>query len=332
MANEDFGGAEKAAILLLAFGEEISAEIFKHLNEFEIKRIGTAMSRLGRLEQGVVDDIMVEFNNIMKDNTQFIYGGSEYTKKVLGTAFKGSDSEELIDQISLSSSSLESLEMLDPKSLAGFIRNEHPQTIALILAHLESTKFADTLKFLPEAMHVEIVYRVANIESVAPELIEEIDEFIRKEANSLSSVSSDKLGGVRSVADILNVVDKSIETGLVDGLEERDAELAEDVRKLMFVFDDLARLDNKSIQELIKSVSNDKWKIALKSASDAVKDLVFKNLSKRAGEMLKEDMEALGPVKLSDVEAVHLEIIQVCKKLEAEGKVLISSEAGAFVS
>lgn len=328
---QNFTGAQKAAILLLSFGEEISAEIFKHLNEFEIKRIGTSMSRLGRLEEEVVDEVILEFYGILQQHKQFFYGGSEYTKKVLGAAFKGGEAEELIDQLSLASATLESLSMIDPRTLAGFIRNEHPQTIALILAHLDPIKFAETLKVLPESLHVEVLFRVANLDAVAPEIIDEIDEVLRQEVQAMGSISTDKIGGVNSVADMLNVMDKATEEELLDGLEERDPDLAEQIRKLMFVFDDLAKLDEKSIQEVVKSVSQDKWRVALKTASDPVKDLVFKNMSERAATMLAEDMEAMGAVKLSDVEAVQYEILQVCRKLEEEGKIVISAEAGAYV-
>ncbi|MBI2601417.1 MAG: flagellar motor switch protein FliG [Deltaproteobacteria bacterium] len=328
---QTFNGAQKAAILLLSFGEEISAEIFKHLNEFEIKRIGTSMSRLGRLEEDVVDEVILEFYGILQQHKQFFYGGSEYTKKVLGTAFKGGEAEELIDQLSLASATLESLSMIDPRTLAGFIRNEHPQTIALILAHLDPVKFAETLKVLPESLHVEVLFRVANLDAVAPEIIDEIDEVLRQEVQAMGSISTDKLGGVNSVADMLNVMDKATEEELLDGLEERDPDLAEQIRQLMFVFDDLAKLDDKSIQEVVKSVPQDKWRVALKTASDPVKDLVFKNMSERAATMLQEDMEAMGAVKLADVEAIQYEILQVCRKLEEEGKVVISAEAGAYV-
>ena len=331
MASANFTGAQKAAILLLSFGEEISAELFKHLNEFEIKRIGTAMSRIGRLEEDVVDEIVLEFYEIIQQNKQFFYGGSEYTRKVLGSAFKGGEAEELIDQLALSSSSLESLSMIDPRALAGFIRNEHPQTIALILAHLDQNRFAETLKHLPESLHVEVLYRIANIDSVAPELIDEIDDVIRQEVQSLGSVATDKLGGIESVAGMLNVIDKGTENELLDGLEERDPDLAEEIRKLMFVFDDLAKLDDKGMQELIKAVSTDKWKLALKSASEPVKELVFKNLSERAAEMLREDMEAMGAIKLSDVETVQLEILQTCRKLEEEGKLILAADSAAYV-
>lgn len=331
MGIHNYSGSQKAAILLLSFGEEISSEIFKNLNEFEIKRIGTAMSRLGRLEEEIVDDIIQEFYEIIQQNKQFFYGGSDYTKKIIGSAFKGGEAEELIDQLSLSSANLDSLELIDPRTLAGFIRNEHPQTIALILAHLEPTKMGETLKLLPEALHTEILLRVANLDAVAPELIDEIEDVLRQEVQAMGSISTDKLGGVESIADMLNLIDKSTEEEMLDNLEERDPDLAEEIRQLMFVFDDLVKLDDNSIQELIKNVPNDKWKIALKTSSESVRELVFKNMSQRAADMLTEDMEAMSAVKLADVEAVQFEILQVTRKLEEEGKVIIAGGDSTYV-
>ena len=331
MGIHNYSGSQKAAILLLSFGEEISSEIFKNLNEFEIKRIGTAMSRLGRLEENIVDDIIQEFYEILQQNKQFFYGGSDYTKKIIGSAFKGGEAEDLIDQLSLSSANLDSLELIDPRTLAGFIRNEHPQTIALILAHLDPTKMGETLKLLPEALHTEILLRIANLDAVAPELIDEIEDVLRQEVQSMGSISTDKIGGVEAIADMLNLIDKSTEEEMLDNLEERDPDLAEEIRQLMFVFDDLVKLDDRSVQELIKNVPNDKWKIALKTSSESVRELIFRNMSKRAADMLTEDMEAMSAVKLSDVEAVQFEILQITRKLEEEGKVIIAGVDSTYV-
>ena len=325
MANHSaFTGSQKAAILLLSFGEEISSEIFKNLNEFEIKRIGTAMSRLGRLEQEIVDQVILEFYEILQKHKQFFYGGSDYTRKIIGSAFKGSEAEQLLDQLSVTSATLDALELMDSRTLAGIIRNEHPQTIALILAHLDPMKFGETIRMLPESLHTEILLRVANLESVTPDLIDEIDDVLRSEIQSMGSITTDKIGGVESVANMLNLIDKATEEEMLENLEERDPDLAEEIRQLMFVFDDLSSLDDRSIQEVIKNIPNEKWMVALKSASDSVKNLIFKNMSQRAAEMLKEDMDAMPAVKLSDVEVAQYEVLQITRKLEEEGKIAIN--------
>jgi flagellar motor switch protein FliG len=326
VATNKYTGAQKAAILLLSFGEEIAAEIFRNMTEFEIKRIGTAMSRLGRLDQDVVDEVMLEFYGILQQNRKFFYGGSEYTMKVIGNAFKGGDADEIIDQLQLgSTANLDSLELIDPRTLATFIRNEHPQTIALILAHLEPKKCGEALKLLPDSLHTEILLRIANLDSVAPEIIEEIDDVLRTEIQAMGSIHTQKIGGVEPLAEMLNLIDKATEEQILDNLEERDPDLADQIRQLMFTFDDLVKVDDRGIQELIKNVNNDKWKIALKTSSEAVRELVFKNMSERAAKMLREDMEAMSAVKLSDVEKLQFEVVQMARKLESEGKIIIAS-------
>jgi flagellar motor switch protein FliG len=330
MANAKYTGAQKAAILMLSFGEEISAEIFKSMTEFEIKRIGTAMSRLGRLDNDVVDQIMMEFYGIIQQNKKFFYGGNEFTKKVIGTAFKGGEADELIEQLALGSqANLDSLELIDPRSLANFIRNEHPQTVALILAHLDNKKCGEVLKLLPESIHTEVLIRIANLDAVQPEIIDEIDDVLRQEVNAMGTVATQKIGGVEPIAGMLNLMDKASAEQLLDNFEERDPDLAEQIRQLMFVFDDLVKIDDRGIQELIKNVNNDKWKIALRTGSESVKELVFKNMSERAAVMLREDMEASGAVKLSDVEAAQLEVINIARKLEGEGKIVIQGGGDA---
>lgn len=332
MATNKYTGAQKAAILLLSFGEEISAEIFKHMTEFEIKRIGGAMSRLGRLEQDIVDEIILEFYEILQKNNKFFYGGNEFTKNVIDNAFKGGDADELIESLSLgSSANLDALELIDSRTLANFVRNEHPQTIALILSHLDPKKMGEVLKQIPEALHTEVILRVARLEAVAPEIIDEIDDVLRNEIQALGSVSTTKIGGVEPLAEMLNLIDKATEEQILDNLEERDPDLAEEIRQLMFVFDDLVKIDDRGIQELIKNVSNDKWKIALKTASESVTELIFKNMSDRAAKMLKEDMEAMSAVKLSDVEESQFEVVQIARKLEEEGKIIIATGDSTFV-
>ena len=333
MATNKFSGAQKAAILMLSFGEDISAEIFKNMTEFEIKRIGTAMSRLGRLDQEIVDEIMLEFYEILQQNKKFFYGGNDFTKKVIGSAFKGGEADDIIEQLSLgSNANLDSLELIDPRTLANFIRNEHPQTMALILAHLDSKKCGDALKLMPDGLHTEILIRMANLDAVQPEIIDEIDDVLRQEVQAMGSVSTQKIGGVEPIAEMLNLMDKATEEQILDNLEERDPDLAEQIRQLMFVFDDIVKIDDRGIQEIIKNVNNEKWKIALRTAAEAVKELVFKNMSERAAQMLREDMEAMSAVKLSDIENIQMEIIGITRKLESEGKIIIASGGdSAFV-
>jgi flagellar motor switch protein FliG len=325
VANK-FSGPQKAAILLLAFGEEISAEIFKQMTEFEIKRIGSAMSRLGRIDSEVIDEVMEEFYVVLQSNKKFFFGGNEFTKRLIESAFKDSEAKEMVDELSLeSAATLESLELIDPKTLANFLRSEHPQTIALILAHLEPKKFGETLKLLPESLHTELILRIANLEAVSPDIIDEIDDVLRNEIQRMGNVTSQQIGGIEPVVEMLNLMDKATEENILDRLEERDPDLSEQIRKLMFVFDDLVKIDDRGVQAILREVKPDQLKLALKTSSEAVRDLIFRNMSQRAAETLREEMENAAPAKLSDVEAAQFQIVQVARRLNEEGKIVISS-------
>ena len=321
-----YSGPQKAAILLLAFGEEISSEIFKQMSEFEIKRVGSAMSRLGRVDGDIIDEVMNEFYTLLQSNKKYFSGGNDFTKKLISSAFKGTQADSMIEELSLeSSANLEALELIDSKTLANFLRPEHPQTIALILAHLEPKKFGETLKLLPESLHTELILRIAHLEAVSPELIDEIDDVLRSEIQSMGSISSQQIGGIEPIVEMLNLLDKASEENILDRLEERDPDLAEQVRKLMFVFDDLVKIDDKGIQAILREVKGDRLKLALKTASEAVKELIFKNMSQRAAENLREEMQNAAPAKLADVEGAQFEIVQVARRLADEGKIVIST-------
>ena len=330
--GRSFSGVQKTAILLLSFGEEISADIFKHLTEYEIKRIGTAMGRLGRLEESEVQDTIDEFYQILQQDKQFFYGGIDYTRKVLSGAFKGNEGEDLIDELDISGANLNSLDNIDAKTLAGFLRNEHPQTIALILSHLDAKKMSDTLKLMPEVLHTEILVRIANLDSINPELIEEVESVLKQEVAANTNFSMNRLGGSDHVANMLNLVDKQSEEEFLEALEEKDPELAEQIRQLMFVFDDLINLDDRGAQELIKEVPNENWMLSLRTASEGVRELIFKNMSDRAAKMLREDMEVMGAVKVSEVDGAQQEVLQIAKKLEEEGKLFFQVVVKFFLN
>ncbi len=332
MHNEEFHvavkytGPQKAAILLLAFGEEISSEIFKHMTEFEIKRVGSAMSRLGRIDSDSIDAVMQEFYVILQSNKKYFLGSNDFTRKLIQTAFKNDQANTLIDELSLqSNATLESLELIDPKTLANFLRNEHPQTMALILAHLNPKAFGETLKLLPESLHTELILRVASLESVSPEIIDEIDDVLRNEIQKLGNVTSSKVGGIDPIVEMLNLMDKATEENILDRLEERDPDLAESIRKLMFTFDDLVKIDDRGIQTVLREVKPEMLKLALKTASENVKDLIYRNMSQKAAENLKEEMSVMGPAKITEVEAAQFGIVQIARRLSEEGKIMIAS-------
>ncbi len=321
-----FTGPQKAAILLLAFGEEISAEIFKHMTEFEIKRVGSAMSRLGRIDSDAMDLVMDEFYTILQSNKKYFLGSNDFTRRLIQSAFRNDEANSLIDELSLqSNATLESLELIDPKTLANFLRSEHPQTMALILAHLDPKKFGETLKLLPESLHTELILRVAGLESVSPEIIDEIDDVLRNEIQKLGNVTSSKVGGIDPIVEMLNLMDKATEENILDRLEERDPDLAENIRKLMFTFDDLVKIDDRGIQTILREVKPEVLKLALKTGSEIVKDLIYRNMSQKAAENLKEELSIMGPAKISDVEQAQFAIVQTARRLSEEGKIMIAS-------
>ncbi|MFA7613955.1 MAG: flagellar motor switch protein FliG, partial [Candidatus Caldatribacteriota bacterium] len=228
---------------------------------------------------------------------------------------------------------LESLELVDTRTLANFLINEHPQTIALICAHLPVEKKVDVLRKLPEGLQAEVVLRVANLDFVSPELIAQLDDVLKTELSTLGSIDTQQLGGIEPIADMLNLMDKNSEKNIMARVEEKDPELAEEIRKLMFVFEDIIYVDDKGIQELLKIVDNQKLVISLKTAPDEVKNKLFRNMSNRAATLLREDLEAMPPTKISDVEKAQQDIVQQLKELESQGKAIISrgGEGDTFV-
>ena len=321
-----YAGPQKAAILLLAFGEEISSEIFKHMTEFEIKRLGSAMGRLGRIDNEIIDQVMMEFYQLLQSNKQYFLGSNDFTRKIIKSAFKDDQANALITELSLqTNANLESLELIDPKTLANFLRGEHPQTIALILAHLDSKKFGDTLKLLPESYHTELILRIAHLESVSPEIIDEVNDVLRTEIQRMGSITSSKTGGIDQIVEMLNLMDKNTEESILDKLEEKDPELAENIRKLMFVFDDLIKIDGRGMQMILKDVKPEQLRLALKTASDGIKDYIFQNMTQKAGEILREELANSQPAKLLDVEAAQAAIVQIARKLNDEGKIVIAA-------
>jgi flagellar motor switch protein FliG len=327
-------GQEKAAILLSALGPTTTKLIFKHMKDNDVKRMINTMSAISKSPIWMVKKVLEEFYSSINEDNELLFSENKGREFILGTL--GEDrAKQLLGQIVDvgSSNTLESLELVDTRTLANFLINEHPQTIALICAHLPVEKKVDVLKKLPEGLQAEVVLRVANLDFVSPELIAQLDDVLKTELSTLGSIDTQQLGGVEPIADMLNLMDKASEKNIMARVEEKDPELAEEIRKLMFVFEDMVYVDDKGVQELLKIVDNAKLVIALKTAPDEVRTKLFKNMSNRAAQLLKEDLEVLGPTKVSDVEKAQQEIVQQLKDLEAKGKALISrgGEGDAFV-
>jgi flagellar motor switch protein FliG len=327
-------GQEKAAILLSALGPTTTKLIFKHMKDNDVKRMINSMSTISKSPIWMVKKVLEEFYSAINEDSDLLFSENKGRDFILGTL--GEDrAKQLLGQIVDvgTNNTLESLELVDTRTLANFLINEHPQTIALICAHLPVEKKVEVLKKLPEGLQAEVVLRVANLDFVSPELIAQLDDVLKTELSTLGSIDTQALGGVEPIADMLNLMDKNSEKNIMARVEEKDPELAEEIRKLMFVFEDIIFVDDRGIQELLKGVDNTKLVVALKTAPDEVKTKLFKNMSNRAATLLKEDLDAMGPTKISDVEKAQQEIVQQLKDLEAKGKALISrgGEGDAFV-
>lgn len=318
-------GQEKAALLLSSLGTQTTQLVFANMRDNDVKRMINQMSNIRKAPIWMIKRILEDFYNQLNEEKTFLFSenkGRDFIINALGE----DRAKQLLGQIVdvATNNTLESLELVDTRTLANFLINEHPQTIALIVAHLTAERKVDVLRRLPEGLQAEVVLRVANLDYVSPELIAQLDDVLKTELSTLGSIDTNQLGGVEPIADMLNLMDKNSEKNIMSRVEEKDPELAEEIRKLMFVFEDLVFVDDKGIQTLLKEVDNQKLVIALKTSPEEVKEKLFRNMSNRAAGMLMEDLEALGPTKLSDVEKAQSEIVQKCKELESQGKVFIS--------
>ena len=318
-------GQEKAGLLLSALGSQTTQLIFKNMKDNDVKRMINSMGNISKAPIWMVKRVLEEFYQALNEENSLLFAENRGRDFIINTL--GEDrAKQLLGQVVEvgSSNTLESLELVDTRTLANFLINEHPQTIALIVAHLNTERKVDVLRKLPEGLQAEVVLRIANLDFVSPELIAQLDDVLKTELSTLGSIDLNQLGGVEPIADMLNLMDKSSEKNVMSRVEEKDPELAEEIRKLMFVFEDLISCDDKGIQELLKIVDNQKLVIALKTATEEVKQKLFRNMSNRAAGLLKEDLDALGPMKLSDVEKSQTDIVQQAKDLEAKGKLVIS--------
>lgn len=328
-------GPKKAAILLLALGEDAAADVMKNLEEAEIQQVGYYMSRFTDVSPEELDIVLEEFyrNSVMADEGVNISSSPDFVKNALTKALGADRAKELSDNLRAGEeeAGLEALRYAEPIMISNYIRTEHPQTIALILSYLKNAEQSSAvLRDLPESLQADILYRMAVIESIPPGVISEMNEVLTEEMKTAGSMAT-SVGGVEPVAEILNSVDKATETRILASIEETNPDLAEQIRELMFTFEDMALIDAKQMQLVMKDVDQADMVLALKTASDAVKELIFSSMSSRAAEMVREDLENLGPAKLSDVEAAQQKIIKVVKKLEEAGTIIIAGAGGGDV-
>ncbi len=318
-------GQDKSAILLSTLGANATKLIFKHMKDNDVKKIVNTMSTISKTPIWMVKRILEDFFSSINEDQNLLFSENKGKDFILSTLGEDRARQILGQVVEVGSQrTLESLELVDTRTLSNFLVNEHPQTIALIVAHLIPEKKVDVIRRLPDALQAEVVLRIANLDYVSPELIVQLDDVLKTELSILGSIDTNQIGGVAPIAEMLNMMEKSAEKSVMGRVEEKDPELAEEIRKLMFVFEDLIYVDDGGIQELLKVADSQKLIMGLKTAPEEVKSKLFKNMSARASNLLKEDLEAMGPVKLSDVEKAQAEIIQVVKDLEQKGKAIIS--------
>ncbi|OGR38335.1 MAG: flagellar motor switch protein FliG [Desulfovibrionales bacterium GWA2_65_9] len=325
-----FTGPQKTAIIMLALGEKFTAEAFKRMERQEIAAASKAMLDIDSVSREDVLDVLKEFNDSITYGSEMLMGGAEQVKRLLSKALDSETAKYILDTLEISSgpTPFQELSNVSPRILAQILRNEHPQTLALILGHLHPDQAAELLSNLPSGVRAEVLMRLAKLEAVAEEMLHEVDKVLQSQLIAMGGKEGKKVGGINSVAEILNAVDRATEEEVLSEIEEESQQMADDIRNLMFVFEDIKALDDRSIRELLKDISNEELTKALKGASDDLKDKFLKNLSERAAGMIREDLEIMGPVKLSEVEGAQQNIVKTVRRLETEGRIAISRGGG----
>ena len=328
--DKDMSGKQKAALLLISLGPEVSASVYKHLNEEEIEQLTLEISGVKKVESSVKEEIIEEFHNIALAQDYISQGGIGYAKTVLEKALGKDHAQAIINRLtsSLQVRPFDFARRAEPSQILNFIQNEHPQTIALILSYLEAEQAGLILSQLPQEMQADIAKRIATMESTSPEVISEIEAVLERKLSSTVTQDFTETGGVDAVVEVLNGVDRSTEKTILDALEIQDPELAEEIRKRMFVFEDIITLDNRSIQRVIRDCENEDLILAMKVSSEEVKDILFKNMSQRMAESFKEEMDVMGPVRLRDVEEAQSRIVGIIRRLEDAGEIIIARGGG----
>lgn len=326
----DLSGKQRAAILLISLGPEVSAKVYKHLTEEEIERLTLEIANVRKVDSSLKDEVVNQFHQLVLAQDYITQGGIGYAKSILEKALGENEAMEIINRLTstLQVRPFDFARKADPTQILNFIQNEHPQTIALILSYLQSEQAGQILSLLPQELQADVARRIALMDSTSPEIVNEVETILEQKLSATVTQDYTEAGGIEAVVDVLNSVDRSTERTILDALEIQDPELAEEIKKRMFVFEDIVTLDNRSIQRVIRDVENEDLMLALKVASDEVKEVIFRNMSKRMAETFKEDMEVMGPVRLRDVEEAQQRIVAVIRRLEEAGEIVIARGGG----
>ncbi len=323
-------GVDRAAIFLLTLGEKEAAEVLRHMTPQDVQRVGTAMAQIADVSRDEVTGVVSDFMSEAERQTSLGTGNADFVRKALIDAMGEHQAADLLDQILLgrASKGLESLKWMEPKAVVDLIRHEHPQIVALVLSYLPAEKAAKILALLPEESRGDLMLRVATLEGIQPAALAELDQVMERQFQGAGRVQAAGFGGPKSVADILNVLGPKAEPPIMGEIAAADEELGARIADLMYTFDDLVGLEDRGMQELLRQVPSDKLLLALKAVDDALKEKIFKNMSQRAAEMLRDDLEARGPVRLAEVEAAQKEIVGAARKLAEEGTINLGARGG----
>ena len=323
-------GVEKAAILLLSLSEEDAAQILKHLEPKQVQKVGMAMASIEDLNQAKISAVHRLFIEQIQNFSTIGFQSEDFIRRALTAALGEEKASNLIDQIILGGGAkgLDSLKWMDSKQVANIIRNEHPQIQTIVLSYLEPEQSAEILSQFPEKVRLDLTMRIANLEEVQPAALQELNEIMEKQFAGQAGAQAAKMGGLKAAADIMNYLDTNVEGQLMDSIREHDEEMAQQIQDLMFVFENLLEVDDRAIQAILREVQQDVLMKALKGADDNLKEKILKNMSKRAAEMLADDLEAMGPVRVSEVETAQKEILSTARRLADAGEIMLSGGGG----
>lgn len=329
MSFENLTGLDKAAVLLMCLGEEASAKIFEELSDEEIGLVARTIADIDHIPEDVKQSVFNNFEEAQRQFAGLFIKGSDFAKKAI-TSLNDTRTEDLLDQFISGTETrpLETIARMEPTMVAGLLEREHPQTVSLILSTQHVAHASEILTHLPEEIRADVVYRIAKIEKVSSEVITKIEDALHREIGLVGGKKQSQVGGIDKVVDILNNLQDSIDADILDDIEEDDPDMVEEIRKRMFTFENLTTLDGRSLQMILREVNNDSLTMALKTASDEMQEKVFANMSARAADMIRDDLEAMGPVRLSEVEAMQQSIVKIAMKLEEEGKLVLGTGGG----
>jgi flagellar motor switch protein FliG len=330
MAIDTLTGLNKAAVFLICMGEDVSAQVFKELSDSEIRQVTRAMANIEHIPDYVKQKVFDSYRDAQVESAGLFIKGGEFAKKAIAATDSGSRTHDLLEQFISGTESrpLETIALMQARMVASLLEKEHPQTVALVLSTQHVEHASEILACLPEEIQADVVYRIAKIEKVSPEVINRIEDALHREIGLVAGKEQKQLGGIEKVVDILGHLENNLDSDILETIEESDAEMAEEIRKRMFTFENLISLDGRSLQMILREVNNDSLTMALKTASEEMKEKIYANMSTRAADMIRDDLEAMGPVRLSEVEAMQQSIVKIAMKLEEEGKLVLGTGGG----